>query len=290
MTTNLRTIPVSVLIPTRNEERNIEDTLASVAFFDDVVVLDSFSADRTAELAREAGAIVISRVFDNFSAQKNWALETHQFKHKWVLLIDADERVDAALAEEIASVVKAQRHSGFFIPRKNYFKGVWLRWAGMYPDYQLRLFRIGMARFEDRLVHEHVILNGTAGKLASPLLHSDYKGIERYIDRHNHYSTLEAIEAFKLLNPRGSGTTQGRALLPSGRRRLKMWSYQYLPMRWLAAFLYMYFFRLGFLHGRVGLKYCILRAVYELHVDLKLAELQQQNSAMREKYAELLIR
>jgi glycosyltransferase involved in cell wall biosynthesis len=283
-------ISVSVLIPTWNEERNIAETLASVAFSDDIVVLDSFSDDRTVSLATEAGATVISRVFDNFSAQKNWALKTHKFKYEWILLVDADERVDDALAREIAKVVEEASHTGFFIPRKNIFMKTWLRWGGMYPDYQMRLFRVGRARFEKRIVHEHVILDGTAGQLVSPLLHNDYKGIERYIDRHNHYSSLEAIEAFNLMTTQGRVTIQDEALLPSPRRRLKIWSYEYLPVRWLAVFFYMYIFRLGFLHGRVGLNYCILRALYELHVDLKLAELKQPHSAMQEQYAELLIR
>ncbi len=281
-------IPVSVLIPTRNEERNIMETIASIAFSDDVIVLDSYSEDRTVTLAIDAGAKVISRAFDNFSAQKNWALESQQFKYKWILLVDADERVDPTLAEEIAAVIETPRHTGYFIPRKNFFQGKWLRWAGMYPDYQLRLFRIGTARFENRLVHEHVVLNGTAGRLNSPLLHRDDKGIERYIDRHNQYSSLEAIEAFSLLTAQAPRKTHDKVLLPGWRRKLKIWSYEYLPMRWFVTFVYMYLFRLGFLHGRVGLNYCILRAVYELHVDLKLAELRQPHSAMRERYAELL--
>jgi len=287
---NKLSIPVSVLIPTLNEERNIAETLAGVSFSDDIVVLDSFSEDGTVALAAKAGAKVISRVFDNFSAQKNWALETHQFKYDWILLVDADERVDQTLALEIATVIEKDNHAGFFIPRKNVFLGTWLRWGGMYPDYQMRLFRVGSALFEKRIVHEHVILGGTAGHLKSPLLHNDYKGIERYIDRHNHYSSLEAVEAFNLLTTQSSGTKQDEALLPTRRRQLKIWSYKYLPMRWLAAFFYMYIFRLGFLHGRVGLNYFLLRALYELHVDLKLAELKQPLSAMHERYAELIVR
>ena len=284
--------PVSVLICTKNEARNLPGCLESVAWADDVVVFDSFSDDDTVKIAGQLGARVVQRQFDNFSAHKNWALDHVDFAHEWVLIVDADERVSPALAREIAAAVaRPGEICGYYLARQNYFGGTWIRHGGWYPDYNLRLLKRGRGRYEPRLVHEHVLLQGPAGHLKNPLIHHDYKGIERYFDRHNVYSSLEAVEARRTLT--APGQAQGLPALlgargPERRRFLKNLAYRHLPARSLFKFIWMYFIKLGFLDGRLGFRYCLLHTFYEYQVSLKLNELQDPDSPISQKYRDLL--
>jgi len=288
MTDNSPKSPVSVLICTRNEARNLGACLASVAWADDCVVFDSYSDDATVTIAREGGARVVQREFENFSTHKNWALDHLDFKHDWILIVDADERVTPDLAREIAGLVggSPQRH-GYYLARQNWFAGTWIRHGGWYPDWNLRLLRRGRGRYEARLVHEHVLLDGPPGYLKNPLIHYDYKGIERYFERHNVYSSLEAVEAHRTLTapdqPRGlPGALRARG--PERRRFFKNLAYRYLPARALVKFCWMYFFKLGFLDGRMGFRYCLLHTFYDYQISLKLEELRDSGSPMSEKY------
>ena len=146
--TELNNLPVSVLIPTRNEERNIAACIEGVAWADEVIVFDSLSDDATVAIATAKGATIVQREFDNFAAHKNWALDNFGFAHEWILIVDADERVTPELAADIkAAITGAAPQSGYFIARKNIFSGRWIRHAGMYPDWQLRLFKLGKARY-----------------------------------------------------------------------------------------------------------------------------------------------
>jgi glycosyltransferase involved in cell wall biosynthesis len=291
MTDDDRKTPVSVLICTKNEERNLGDCLKSVAWADDCVVLDSYSDDRTVEIAQAGGARVVQRQFDNFSANKNWALDHLDFKHDWILIVDADERVTPELAQEIGALVSdSPSHPGYYVARQNWFAGVWIRHGGWYPDWNLRLLRRGRGRYEARLVHEHVLLDGPPGYLHHPLIHYDYKGIERYFERHNVYSSLEAVEAHRLLNapdrPRGlPAALQARG--PARRRFLKNLAYRYLPARALMKFLWMYVVKLGFLDGRMGFRYCLLHTFYDYQISLKLEELRDPQSPMSQKYKDM---
>ena len=283
--------PVSVLIPTRNEERLLPGCLASVAWADEIVVFDSHSTDRTVEIARAAGATVVQREFDSFARHKNWALDNIPFRHRWVLLLDADERVTPELAAEIrAAVARADGPAGYYIGRKLVFGGKWVRHGGVWPDYNLRLLQLGRGRYEDRLVHEHVILDGEAGYLANPLLHEDDKGLERYIERHNHYTSLEAVEVLRAERGLGGGQLGGdlAARGPQRRRALKTFAYRRLPCRPLFYFLYMYVLKAGFLDGRIGLRYCLIKTFFEYMIDLKAAELRRPDSPMRQKYGRYL--
>jgi glycosyltransferase involved in cell wall biosynthesis len=285
--------PLSVIIPTRNEQRNLADSLASVGFAAERIVFDSFSDDATVDIARAAGVPVVQRRFDVFSTHKNWAIDNIDLAHDWILLLDADERVTPELRAEIEAVVYgAGVVNGYYIARQNLFAGKWIRHAGMYPDWQLRLFRRGRARYEDRLVHEHMVVDGPTGFLRNHLIHHDYKGIERYFDRHNVYSSLEAVEIHRSLTGRGRAEIRGNLFVPgpTRRRALKNFAYRYVPMRALAVFLYMYIVRLGFLDGRIGFRYCLLRASYEYQISLKLLELKDPGSAISERYEKYLTR
>ncbi len=288
----LNKAPVSVLICTRNEERNLKSCLESVAWAGDVFVLDSFSDDDTVNIARELGARVVQREFDNFSAHKNWALDHLEFAHDWVLIVDADERVSPALAREIAAAVaRPGEVCGYYLARQNFFCGKWIRHGGWYPDYNLRLLKRGRGRYESRLVHEHVLLDGPARYLENPLIHHDYKGIERYFERHNVYSSLEAVEAGRTLTAPQAPQSLPAWLWAKGperRRFLKNLAYRYLPARSLFKFIWMYLIKLGFLDGRLGFRYCLLHTFYEYQVSLKLEELQDPNSPLAQKYRDRL--
>lgn len=278
-------VPISVLIPTKDEERNLPSTLEAVAWADQVIVFDSYSTDRTEEIARAAGCDFQQREFDNFADHKNWALSHLEFRHDWILIIDADEKVPPALAEEIRAIVRAVPEcDAYYVARQIWVDGVWLKHAGKYPDYQMRLFRRGMARYERRIVHEHMVTEGRVGFLKNHLVHIDAKGTERYIARHSRYAEMEAVEAYIAIRTAGAGDAAQGARQNALRRRLKTFAYRKLPFRPVLVFVYLYVARLGFLMGRAGVKTCVLRMFYEYMIDLYLEELDDLDSPVAVKY------
>jgi len=289
---NMHYMNLSVLIFTKNEEKNIVDCIRSVDWADDIYVLDSISTDRTTMLAQEVGAKVIQRVFDDYSSNKDWAFKNIPFKHKFLLILDADMRVTDRLREEIAQVLDVSSDiAGFYIPIKNYFNGKWLKHGGWYPNYHLKLFRKDKVRIENRLVHEHVIINGPIGYLKNDILHLDYRGIEHFINRHNIYSSMEAVEISRMIDNRVDDISVKPNLFsrgPAKRRFVKNLAYKYLPARPLFKFIWMYILKLGFLDGVIGFHYSLLHAFYDYQISLKLKELQDKNSPLYEKYKEYL--
>jgi (heptosyl)LPS beta-1,4-glucosyltransferase len=182
---------LSVIILTKNEEKNIADCIASLQWADEVVVFDSFSHDRTVEIAQDAGAAVLQHAFQNFAQQRNAALEA--VNSDWVFFVDADERATPELATEVRRVIQDDSRSGWWVPRHNYIFGRVIRHAGWYPDYQLRLLRHGQAYYDpQREVHELVILDGEEGHLENPLIHYNYATLDQFIDRQNRYTDYEA--------------------------------------------------------------------------------------------------
>ena len=282
-----RTLPISVVVPVLNEERNLPACLASVAWADEVFVVDSGSQDRTAELARRHGAAVVPFAFrPGGPRKKNWSLDNLPFRNDWVLLLDADERITPELEAEIRTVFAAgPTAEGYYLNRMHFFLGAWLRHGGNYPSWNLRLLRRNAGRYErlgteelasagDVEVHEHILLDGPAGYLRAPMLHEDFKDLQQFIDRHNRYSSWDA---------------RMRDLLATGDERLariparlfgapverKRWLKQLwlkLPCQPLLRFLYMYVLRLGFLDGRPGFLYCAFKAVQEFHIGAKRYE------------------
>lgn len=283
-------VPVSVIVLTRDEERNIATCLDSLAWAGEVVVFDSHSTDRTVEIARARGARVVQRVFDNFAAHKNWALDNLDLAHDWVFFVDADERGTPELAREVAATVTASDAlNGYYVAGENWLWGKPMR--AIWPNYNLRLIRRGRGRYEGRIVHEHMVIEGPEGYLKAHLVHRDDKGIERWFDRHNAYSSMEAVEARRLLERTGGDGGIASNLLhrgPGRRRALKQFAYRYLPARPLWQFLYLYIVKRGFLDGRLGFRYCLLKLFYEYQVSLKLEELDDPASPMSEKYRHLL--
>jgi glycosyltransferase involved in cell wall biosynthesis len=270
---------ISVVILTLNEEANLAGCLDSVSWCDDIVVFDSFSSDRTAEIAARPPVRFLQRPFDNYAAQRNAALTEVQYKHSWVLMIDADERTPSDLAGEMArAVTHADAEVVLFrMRRKDFFLGRWLRHSSGYPTWFGRLMRLGRVRVE-REVNEEYIADGKIAYLQSHLHHHPFnRGIAYWYERHNRYSTMEALAKVQ-----DSGVHLSVKSLTSTdpverRRALKRLAYR-LPMRPTLVFLYWYVFRLGFLDGRAGFAFSSMRATYELIIDLKVMEAERHRS------------
>lgn len=274
---------ISVLILTLNEEINIRRCIESVSWSDDIVVLDSGSTDHTVEIAREMGARVVVRPFDNERDHRTFSLHKIQYKHPWVYNPDADEFATQELSEEMQRLVgdPTNTHTAYRVRRKNMLMGKWLRHAGMTSTWIMRLFKPETISFR-RMINPEYLCTGSVGFLKSYLLHYSFnKGITAWVEKHNRYSADEAAETLKDLRNNKidwRGLFQVRS--PSRRRRaLKQVSFR-LPMRAIWRFLYMYVGQLGFLDGRVGLTYCVLVSYYEYLIVLKTREILRREQGL----------
>lgn len=273
-------MPVSIFIQTLNEEANLPGLLESVAWSDDVVVLDSLSTDRTEAIARAAGCRFFARAFDGRGPHQNWAMENIEFRHPWVFYLDADERMTPELRAEITAIAAdpGEMRVAFYCGRRNYFMGRWIRHA-MPPGWIMRFFKPPFIRFE-RLANPVPVVQGEVGYLRERFLHDNFsKGIAEWLERHNRYSTYEARETLKALRERpvrwGNLLARDAA---TRRRELKNLSFR-MPGRPLLKFLYMYLAKGGFLDGRAGLTYCVLQAIYEYQICLKVREARRMEGA-----------
>lgn len=251
---------ITVTIITLNEEANIRDCLESVQWADEVIISDSGSSDRTAEICSAFGARVFRDEWLGFGRQKNLCQE--RAANPWILNIDADERVTPELREEILRAVKEGNKHGYYIPRKNYFGETWIRHCGWYPDYNLRLYRKTSGRFSEASVHESVAVNGETGYLKSPLVHRTYRDVPDFLKRMQRYSTLAAVDMQK-----------------AGRRA----SFSDLTLRPLFTFFKMYVLKGGFLDGMAGLALSSLYACYTVAKYAKLWELTRKGNAAVQK-------
>jgi glycosyltransferase involved in cell wall biosynthesis len=275
---------IEVIIPVKNEAVNLPHALASVMqWADKVWVLDSESTDNTCEIAREAGAEVVVQPWLGYAKQKNWALDNLDLKADWIFILDADEAILPALRDELIAEasrpVEDVKHSACNINRYFIFLGKRIRHCGYYPSWNVRFFKRGKARYEEREVHEHMVVDGSIKELQGHMEHWDRRGLELYMAKHNHYSTLEAKEILlqeqnqnKTIDAKFFGNAQQR------RRWIKRYVYPKLPARWLFRFLWMYFLKLGFLDGMTGLRFCLFISSYELLISLKTVELKQEAS------------
>lgn len=272
--------PIAVMIPTRNEEANLPFALASVKdWARQVFVLDSGSTDRTEAIAIEHGASFVYHPWEGYARQKNWGLDHLPIETKWVFILDADEAITPELRDELIRVAREDscEENGFYVNRFFVFLGKRIKHCGFYPSWNLRFFRRGKARYEDREVHEHMTVDGKVGYLKQDMEHNDRRGLADYIAKHNKYSTLEAGEMFKIERGLAEGTIKCRFWGgPIERRRWikhKLWPK--LPARWLVRFFFMYFLRLGFLDGATGFHFCLFMSAYEHQISLKLKELRR---------------
>jgi glycosyltransferase involved in cell wall biosynthesis len=273
---------VSVLILTLDEELNLPACLASVSWSDDIVVLDSFSQDRTVEIAREFGARVYLRRFDSEPSQRSFGLNEIAYKNRFVYLPDADEVTPPALRDEILAIAAApgRPEVAFHVRSRTMFMGRWLRRSGLYPTWFVRLVEPGRVRFE-REINLRTVADGPEGRLDSHLLHYTFnKGLNAWFEKHNRYSWHEARESRKSLA--AERVDWGALLFTTGaerRRALKTLSFR-LPCRPLLRFLYMYLLRGGFLDGRAGFIYCRLLMTYETMIVAKMIEIQRRDKGL----------
>ncbi len=228
---------LSVVLITKNEAANIRDCLQSVAWADEIIVVDSGSTDDTAAIAKAMGAQVHVTNWPGFGPQKNRALD--YASKDWVFSIDADERVTTELRAEIEQAMCDSRADGYYCPRLSQFCGRFVHHSGWYPDYVLRLFKRGAGRFSDSLVHESVLLKGNTAKLKSPLLHYSYVTTDDVERKVEHYSTAAAQQMFE-----------------SGKR--SSWAGAALSGGW--AFVRTYVMRLGVLDGSAGWNIALMNA------------------------------
>ncbi|TYB80248.1 glycosyltransferase family 2 protein [Bizionia gelidisalsuginis] len=185
-------IKLTAIIPTKNEIHNIEAVLATVGFADEILVIDSYSTDGTFEKAQSLATTVLQRKFDAYSAQKNYAIS--QAKHEWILLVDADERVTPELQQEILSVLSLNNipHEAYNIKRINHFMGQRVQYSGWRNDSVIRLFKRDFCKYNNKQVHESLLVNGSTGVLKQKFLHYSYRSFNLYMEKMNHYATLQA--------------------------------------------------------------------------------------------------
>jgi glycosyltransferase involved in cell wall biosynthesis len=271
---------IEVIIPTFNEEVNLPAALQSVMGWADAVhVVDSESTDRTRDIAIDAGAMVVVKPWLGYAKQKNWALRNLPIGSDWVFILDADEIILEPLRDELLAIAAKDpdtvAESGYYVNRYFKFLGKRIRHCGFYPSWNLRFFKRGTAKYEDRAVHEHMLIDGPTLKLQGHMEHDDRRGLETYMAKHNRYSTLEA-EAILAGNTEGEGLRANLFGNQLERRRwMKKRLYRHLPAKWVWRFIYMYVFRLGVLDGMTGLRFCLFMSAYELLIGLKIVELQK---------------
>lgn len=274
--------PVSLIVLTYNEERNIRHTLESVKdWVGEIFIVDSFSTDRTVEICREYTDKIYQHRFENQAKQFNWALDHLPIGAEWVLRLDADEMVTVELAEEICRVlpVLADAVTGVYLRRRVYFMGRWMKHGDYYPMWFLRLFRRGCGRYEE-ITEEHIVLTcGRAIRLTGDFIDYNRKGLTFWVDKHNHWAVGEMLDTMSLM---GEGHLPERTVQPG------LWGTQEQRTRWLKQhlyaraplllraflyFLYRYILRLGFLDGREGLIFHFLQGCwYRFLVDAKIYE------------------
>jgi glycosyltransferase involved in cell wall biosynthesis len=281
-------IPVSVLIPAKNEQVNLPACLASVAVADEVFVVDSQSTDKSEEIIKSYGANLVQFHFNGrWPKKKNWSLENLSFRNEWVLIVDCDERITPELWDEIAQAIQNDEHDGYYLNRRVFFLGKWIRHGGKYPDWNLRLFKHAKGRYEnlntedipntgDNEVHEHVILPGKVGYLKNDMLHEDFRDLFHWLERHNRYSNWEARVYFNILTGKDDSGTIGANLFGDAvqRKRFLKKVWVRLPFKPLLRFILFYIIQRGFLDGKAGYTYARLLSQYEYQIGVKLYELR----------------
>ncbi len=247
---------LSILLPAFNNQDIIRDCLESIKWADEILVVDSFSTDRTLDICREYGARIVQHEYIQSAKQKNWAIP--QCAHEWVLQIDTDERLEPGLREEIESIlVNPPVDCDLFkIPRKNHVLGVWIKSKGIYPDYQTRFFRRDIGRFEDKEVHAHVKVAGQVGTLQHHILHYGMTSISKQLRNIDRYSRYQADEL---------------------KKRGKHFHWYHLVFRPLAIFLHSYVWQRGFTAGYRGLLIAVINMTFDFFTHAKLWELETLN-------------
>jgi glycosyltransferase involved in cell wall biosynthesis len=282
----MQSLPISVIVLTYNEERNLADCLRSVqGWAGEIFVVDSGSTDNTTQIAGSFGAMVVEHPFENYSRQRNWALQNLPLRNDWVLHLDADHRVTDVLKNTLYAIfskpVPDDVH-GFMVSRRTIFMGKWIRFGGHYPVYHAVLFRKNNGYCEEKRYDQHFKVEGKIQKLRGDIVDIITDSLTRFTERHNRWSTLEAEEVVhggaldpdKLLQPNPLGN-------PMQQRRFLKSLYERMPLfvRPMLYFLVRYFLRLGFLDGRRGLIFHFLQGFwFRFLVDAKVFEQKHRTS------------
>lgn len=258
-------LPITTIILTYNEEVNIEKCLKSIGeWVNEILVVDSYSTDRTKEIAQRHGAKVYEHPFKNQADQFNWALDTLEIKNEWILRLDADEEMTRELWEEISEVLPKinKETTGFLMKRRVYFMGRWMRHGGYYPTWFVRLFKKNKGRSEEREVDEHIVISeGKTQRLENDFIDDNKKDITAWIEKHNKYASREVVAI---------GNKKGE--------KMKQRVYYGMPlfMRAFWYFCYRYVVRAGFLDGKEGLIFHFLQGFwYRFLVDVKIFEFKK---------------
>jgi glycosyltransferase involved in cell wall biosynthesis len=267
---------ISVVILTLNEELNLPRCLEAISWCDDVLIVDSFSSDATLKIADEYGVRVVQRAFDSFAGQRNFALDQCDLKYEWIFHLDADEVMTPDLSAEILGCIAATDKDAYRVSSKLMFHGKFLRHAGLFPWYQVRLGRRGKLRFT-QVGHgqREQLPSHTIGTLKNSLLHFPFeKGIDDWIEKHNRYSTDEARQNVYGYADDDLPVLDLLSIATDRRRRAAKQIFRRLPCRTTIRFIYMYLFRGGILDGKAGFTYCRLLAWYEWLIVLKEREIK----------------
>ena len=265
------TVPVSVMIFTLNEEIHLSSCLDSLEGFDDIIVIDSFSVDRTKEISLQRGARFFEHAFEGFGSQRNWALDTVTTTHPWILILDADERVTKELADELRSVASAdpEGFGAYRLRRRFHMWGRWLRHSSLYPSWVVRVIHRDRVRFIDRGHAETQTVDGKIGELKNDLIDQNLKGVDAWFERQSRYARKEAdreieeeretkLSLWRLLSR--DPLKRREALKALGRR---------MPCRGVIYFVYAYILRGGFRDGRDGMVFCAMKAMYQQMIAIK---------------------
>lgn len=271
-------LPITIVILTKNEQEVIIDAINSaISDYSEIIIIDSYSNDKTVQIAHEAGVKVVQNEFIGFASQRNYALSQLKISTEWIFFLDADERISQELTLELRDIFSChiQREVGmFYMRRKDYFQGRWIKHSSGYPTWFGRLCRTGSV-YVAREINEEYHCTGTTVRLKSHLIHYPFaKGLSNWLDRHNRYSNSEAMAKAK-------GEVINYKLIfsndPGLRRKGLKQIYMRLPFRPLVSFLYLFIIKFGFLDGLQGLRYALLRSFYELMISIKTQELLEKN-------------
>lgn len=267
----------SVYLLTYNEEIDIAACIESILDCDDLILVDSFSTDRTIEIASKYPIRIFQNKFETHGKQRNWMLENIETKYDWVYLLEADERFTPELFNECKEAIKSDKFIGYYVAERMMFMGKWIKYSTQYPRHQMRLFKKGKVNFIDYGHTEREVCHGETGYLKNTYPHyTCSKGLSRWLEKHNRYSTDEALETLRQLeegNVKWENIFFGETEVQK-RRALKDLSLR-IPLRPLMRWFYMYFILRGILDGKAGFAWCTLQAFYEYLILLKVEEFKQ---------------
>lgn len=268
-------VPVTAIVLTHNEQKNIEECLRALCDFDQLIVVDSGSTDGTQEIIREKfpEVVLLTNPFEDFGQQRNWAIDHAEVVNDWILFVDADEFLEPPLVAEIREFVGTPgEYVGGYIAGRNYFMGRWLRRTSYFPSYQLRLLKRGEVRYRKEGHGQREVTTGALKYMKNTWRHEAFsQGVKQWIKKHNEYSSNEVELIVRLRSEKVSywSLLFGDAI--ASRRELKKLISR-LPGRPMIRFIHSYVFRLGFLDGRAGWAYSLLRMSHDCHIVAKVYE------------------